>query len=92
MAAMIVTLIVTLVPAILYSGFIIPIPSLKPVAYVVTPDNKLEQRSVETARAIGNQWLISSGLKAGERIAVEGQQKAQPGATVEAKPLAAAKN
>ena len=29
---MIVTLIVTLVPAILYSGFIIPIPSLKPVA------------------------------------------------------------
>ena len=32
MAAMIVTLIVTLVPAILYSGFIIPIPSLKPLA------------------------------------------------------------
>jgi len=44
---------------------------------------------VQTGRAIGNQWLVMAGLKAGERVAVEGQDKAQPGAAVDAKPVSA---
>ncbi len=62
----------------------------KPVAYVVDADGKLAQRQIETRRAVGNQWLVSSGLKAGDRLAVEGQLKAKPGMPVEAKPVAAA--
>lgn len=59
----------------------------KPVAYVVEADGKLAQRQIETRRAVGNQWLVASGLKAGERLAVEGQQKARPGMAVDAKPV-----
>jgi membrane fusion protein (multidrug efflux system) len=55
----------------------------KPLAYVVDAAGKLEQRSLVTERAIGDQWLVSSGLKAGDRLVVSGQQKARPGAPVE---------
>jgi len=62
----------------------------KPVAFVVNADGKLEQRALQTERAIGDQWLIRSGLKVGDKLVVEGQQKARPGAAVDAKPLAVA--
>jgi membrane fusion protein (multidrug efflux system) len=52
------------------------------VALVVTADNKVEQRTVTTTRTIGDQWLIDDGLKAGERVIVEGVQKVQPGMQV----------
>lgn len=52
------------------------------VALVVTADNTIEQRTVTTARTIGDQWLIDQGLRAGERVVVEGSQKVQPGMTV----------
>jgi len=38
---------------------------------------------------VGDQWLVSGGLKAGERVIVEGLQKVRPGAPVKAAPLAA---
>ena len=52
------------------------------VAFVVNAENKIEQRTVSTARTIGDQWLIDKGLQAGERVVVEGVQKIQPGMTV----------
>jgi membrane fusion protein (multidrug efflux system) len=52
------------------------------VALVVTADNKVEQRTVNTSRTIGDQWLIEKGLAAGERVIVEGVQKVQPGMQV----------
>ena len=52
------------------------------VALVVTEDNKIEQRTVTTARTVGDQWLINEGLRPGERVVVEGLQKVQPGMTV----------
>jgi membrane fusion protein (multidrug efflux system) len=52
------------------------------LALVVTPDNKVEQRTVNTTRTVGDQWLVDSGLKAGERVIVEGVQKVQPGMQV----------
>jgi membrane fusion protein (multidrug efflux system) len=58
----------------------------KPRAYVVGGDGKVEQRELLTERAIGNQWLITSGLQAGDVLVVAGQQKVQPGALVEATP------
>jgi membrane fusion protein (multidrug efflux system) len=58
----------------------------KPQAYVVDAAGKLEQRALVTDRAIGDQWLVSSGLKAGDRLVVSGQQKARPGAAVDIVP------
>ncbi|PTT35904.1 efflux transporter periplasmic adaptor subunit [Acidovorax sp. HMWF018] len=56
----------------------------KPYAYVVNANNEMEQRPIATDRAILNQWLVKDGLKAGDRVIVEGQQKAQTGKAVEA--------
>lgn len=54
---------------------------------VVGAGDKVEQRPIRTGARIGDLWLVESGLKAGERIVVEGVQKAQPGTVV--KPIAA---
>jgi membrane fusion protein, multidrug efflux system len=62
-------------------------------ALVVGADNKVQLRPIVTDRAIGAMWLVSQGLKAGERVVVEGLQFAKPGSTVhpeEAQPSAAA--
>jgi membrane fusion protein (multidrug efflux system) len=53
-----------------------------PDALVVAPDNTVELRTLETDRAIGDQWLVTSGLKPGDRVIVEGIQSAKPGAKV----------
>jgi membrane fusion protein, multidrug efflux system len=81
---------------VLPAALLVPQPAVsrdstgRPVLSVVTADNKLERRAVQTGRAVGSQWLITTGLKAGERVAVEGQDKAQPGAAVEPRPVDAA--
>jgi len=55
-------------------------------ALVVGKYNKVESRTVVAAQAIGDKWLITSGLKAGDKLIVEGTDKAAPGAVV--KPVA----
>jgi len=55
-----------------------------PLALVVGPDGKVEQRKLQTARTLGSDWLIDAGLKPGDRIIVEGLQRARPGSTVQA--------
>jgi RND family efflux transporter MFP subunit len=54
----------------------------QPNALVVGPDNTVELRTLKTDRAIGDQWLVTSGLKPGDRVIVEGIQSAKPGAKV----------
>ncbi|PYE35560.1 membrane fusion protein (multidrug efflux system) [Idiomarina fontislapidosi] len=54
----------------------------RPYVMLINDDNKVEQRMVTTARAIDNEWLISEGLKAGDRIVTAGLQKIRPGAQV----------
>ena len=58
----------------------------RPVALVVDASGNVERRLLETDRAIGDAWLVTSGLATGERVIVEGLQKARPGATVKAVP------
>jgi membrane fusion protein (multidrug efflux system) len=60
-------------------------------ALVVGADDKVELREVTIGRNIGDAWLVSDGLKAGDRVIVEGLQAARPGITVRPSPLAAAK-
>ncbi|HUB67918.1 MAG TPA: efflux RND transporter periplasmic adaptor subunit [Candidatus Methylacidiphilales bacterium] len=55
----------------------------EPTALVVTPENKVELRILKTDRAIGDNWLITEGLHAGDRVIVDGLQKVQPGQTVQ---------
>ncbi|MFH0726394.1 MAG: efflux RND transporter periplasmic adaptor subunit [Pseudomonadota bacterium] len=57
-------------------------PSGKAVAMVVGADDKVESRPVQVSRAIGDKWLVSEGLNPGDRLIVEGLQKARPGTLV----------
>jgi RND family efflux transporter MFP subunit len=54
----------------------------EPTTLVVGADNKVELRPLVTERAIGDKWLVTDGVKAGDRVIVEGVQFAKPGATV----------
>jgi membrane fusion protein, multidrug efflux system len=50
--------------------------------YVILPDQSVQVRAVEVAQIVEGQALISSGLKAGETVVVDGQYKLQPGTHV----------
>lgn len=51
---------------------------------MLVKDNKIEQIPVTTGGAIKSNWLVTSGLKAGDVVVVEGFQKVRPGAPVQA--------
>jgi len=54
---------------------------------VVGPGNKVDIRSVEVGERVGSLWVIKTGLKAGEKIVVEGVQKVKQGMLVVPKPF-----
>jgi membrane fusion protein, multidrug efflux system len=57
------------------------------IVFAVTPDNKLEPRPVELDGWTQGQWIVSKGVKSGERVLVEGFIKANtPGMTVKPVP------
>lgn len=58
----------------------------RPLALVVDKSGKVERRAIVTDRAIGDAWLVSDGLRAGEQVVVEGSQRIRPGATVKPVP------
>lgn len=54
---------------------------------VITADNKADVRTVKVGERFGSDWIIEEGLKLGEKVVVEGVQKARPGAAVDPKPF-----
>ncbi|MBB4087830.1 MULTISPECIES: efflux RND transporter periplasmic adaptor subunit [Sphingomonas] len=56
------------------------------VALVVGADGKLAQRVITAPRTVGQNWLVTGGLKAGDKVVVEGAQNLQPGTPVKAVP------
>jgi membrane fusion protein (multidrug efflux system) len=52
--------------------------------WTVDKDSKAQQRSVETGEWNGNDWVISSGLHAGDRVVVDNTLRLMPGAPVKA--------
>jgi RND family efflux transporter MFP subunit len=52
-------------------------------ALVVGPDDVVQLRVLQADRAVGDKWLVTSGLNAGDRVIVEGLQLAPPGAKVD---------
>src|SRR5262249_26217992 len=53
---------------------------------VIGADGKAEIRPVQVGPRVGSDWVITSGLKPGEKVVVEGLQKIKAGAPVVAKP------
>ena len=66
-------------------------PKGNATALVVNRANKVERRIVTAAQAIGDKWLITAGLKTGERLIVEGTDKVQPDDIVRPVPVTSAK-
>ncbi|MBV5330104.1 MAG: efflux RND transporter periplasmic adaptor subunit [Chlorobium sp.] len=50
--------------------------------WVVGPDGKANPRPIIVTEVVGDRWLVSSGLKAGEKVVYEGIMKIQPGMAV----------
>ena len=50
--------------------------------FVVDDENRVQERRIETGAAITSDWVVTSGLTAGERVIVQGVQKVRPGRIV----------
>jgi membrane fusion protein (multidrug efflux system) len=58
-----------------------------PTVLVAGAQNKVEMRKITAPRTVGTNWLVSAGLKPGDKVIVSGAQSARPGSKV--KPVAA---
>jgi len=66
-------------------------PKGNPIALIIDAEGKIQQRRLTLDRAIGDKWLVSSGLASGDRVIVEGMQKVRPGASAKVIPFDAAR-
>ena len=62
----------------------------EPTALVVGKDDKVELRALEVRSAAGDQWIVTGGLREGDRLVVDGLQRAHPGDKVKPVPVSAA--
>lgn len=54
---------------------------------IIDESNHAQIRTVQTGDISGDKWVITSGLKPGEKVIIEGQMKARPGAPVAPEPF-----
>lgn len=79
------------------SGILIPQPAVSrdpkgaATVYVIDAAGKAQLRPIAVARTVGQHWLVTGGLKAGERVIVEGLQKVRPGGAVKPGIIASAR-
>ncbi|MGQ9695533.1 MAG: efflux RND transporter periplasmic adaptor subunit [Thermodesulfobacteriota bacterium] len=59
-------------------------PKGNPFVLIVDEEGKVRLKPIAVDRALGNKWLVSSGLGGGEKVIVEGLLKVRPGAYVRA--------
>jgi membrane fusion protein (multidrug efflux system) len=64
-------------------------PKGEAMVMVVGAEEKVEPRVIKVSRTVGDNWLVTEGLKTGDRVILEGIQKARPGTQVKAMPFAA---
>jgi len=50
----------------------------QPTAWVVGKNNIAELRTLQVSRSVGNDWLVTSGLRDGDKLIVEGTQNIRP--------------
>lgn len=72
------------------NALLVPIPGVnhnqqgQATVLVAGSDNKVVQRTIQTANTLGDKWVVTGGLNEGERVIVTGLQKIQPGILVRA--------
>jgi membrane fusion protein (multidrug efflux system) len=54
--------------------------------FTVSADNKVEVRGIVTGERSGDDWIVTQGLKPGDKVIVEGMQKVRPGSPVQTSP------
>ena len=54
---------------------------------VIDETNHAQLRTIQTSEPTGDKWVVTSGLKEGERVIMEGLLKAKPGAPVVPEPF-----
>jgi membrane fusion protein (multidrug efflux system) len=57
-------------------------PDGNAMVMVVGAEDKVEPRAIKVERTVGDNWLVSDGLNAGDRVILEGLQRARPGTPV----------
>jgi membrane fusion protein, multidrug efflux system len=62
-------------------------PKGNAVALIVDAEGKVQQRMLSLDRAIGDQWLVASGLAPGDKVIAEGTLKVRPGMSVKDVPF-----
>jgi membrane fusion protein, multidrug efflux system len=61
----------------------------KAIVFVVGPGNKAQRRLVDAKRTFGTDWVVSSGLKPGDKIITQGTASLKQGAPIRAVPASA---
>lgn len=64
-------------------------PKGQATVFVVGAGNKAELRTLTVAQTVGDKWLVTGGLKFGDKVIVEGLQNLRPGADILPAPLGA---
>jgi len=64
-------------------------PKGEAMVMAVGAEEKVEPRIIKVVRTVGDNWLVSEGLKPGDRVILEGIQRARPGTTVKTVPFGA---
>ena len=64
-------------------------PKGEALVMTVGAEEKVEPRPIKVVRTVGESWLVSEGLKAGDRVILEGLQRARPGTQVKTVPFGA---
>ncbi|MEJ2688735.1 MAG: efflux RND transporter periplasmic adaptor subunit [Deltaproteobacteria bacterium] len=62
-------------------------PAGEAMVMVVGAEDKVEPRMIEVDRTVGNDWLVNGGLQPGDRVILEGIQRARPGTQVKVVPF-----
>jgi membrane fusion protein (multidrug efflux system) len=62
-------------------------PKGEAMVMVVGDEEKVEPRVIKVSRTVGENWLVTEGVKDGDRVILEGIQKARPGTPVKAVPF-----
>ena len=65
-------------------------PKGEAMVMTVGAEEKVEPRLIKVVRTVGDNWLVSEGLKAGDRVILEGIQRARPGTQVKTVPFGSA--
>lgn len=62
-------------------------PAGEATVMAVNENNVVEQKVIRADRTVGTDWLVNEGLKPGDRVILEGLQKARPGTPVKTVPF-----